>query len=181
VDAWGYYGYRHQTGIKVGHVANASHVLASMGPAGSARAFVERKYAWLQGGQTFVNLATLATLLDARVAQCMAQGYPQQAMEADEIVETVCSEIMAVDYYLITNDHVGEDVLRAVTSGSEFLASNAARSRAAAAAKEAHKLAEYKAPRRRGGRGGKGSDRKDDKDEDGGKASAPRGAPGARP
>jgi len=59
--------------------------------------------------------------------------------------------LAAVDYYLLTGDAIGEE-MRGVAGSGTFLASAAARTRAVAAAKENHKMAEY-AP---GGRGRKG-------------------------
>ena len=172
-DAWS--RFRQGSSVKVGHVANAPHILSVIGHSGhTAKGFVTYKYSQYKHGQSFITLTTLAATLDARMNQLA--GAPYDTIVADEIVETMCSEIAAMDYYLQSGDSVGEDQLRAVSGVDSYLASNAALSRATAAAKEAHKLATYKQPRwKKGKDGGKGKGKERDTSAAGAAPSPPAG------
>ena len=155
---------------KEGHVPNAPTVLQRIGGSGlSARGFGERQYAHLAGGQSYIALMTLCTVLDQQMFRLTSFGFPREAIVADATVETLCSELAAVDYYLMSGDAVGESELRSVPGVGDFLASSSARARAIAATKQAYKLAEY-APGggagRRGRRRKQGGDApKDDKEK----------------
>ena len=51
-------------------------------------------------------------------------------IERDAVVEMICSELAANDYYLNSGDSVGESEIRAVAGVDSFLASAKVRARA---------------------------------------------------
>ena len=139
------------TGIKPGHIPNAASVLDQIGsgsgggPA-SARAYVTSVYNDIRGGAEYQQLTTHATMLDLRVQQIMAMYpmAPRSFYESDPQIEVLASEMAAIHHMLATGNALGANEMRAVLGTERHLAAPAARAAALGAAKEAHKLEEYK-------------------------------------
>ena len=66
----------------------------------NARGYVEGKYGYLAGGQMYITLCSLGSLLDAKLLQMT--GAPKDVIERDPGVEIICSEIVANDFYATT-------------------------------------------------------------------------------
>jgi len=148
--------FANSTGIKPDHNPNAPHVLrliASGGGsgAGTARAFVAAKYGHLHGGPEYEALVTNATLLDGRMAQMGTA--PLAAIEADSMVEILCSELASMDFLLRSGDAYGAGEMRATLGAEAYVAGAQARSKAVAATKSASQHLEHKRQAARGAKG----------------------------